>query len=156
MLTNASQRWTKMAIWRMELRLRWTNSIWLWSRSQWKKSRAARPNPCWKEENGIILLVLDVERYLPAAWHHYSTARSGRVVHNKFANVAFICDGRLEQVRVQGGHGWEEVSLRRWIRDWEEEDEKWRQREKCLGLTIGSLFNSSGNKVTCNDPPRCA
>jgi hypothetical protein len=79
-----------------------------------------------------------------------------KVVHNKFANVAFICDGWLEQVRVQGGHGWEEVSLRWGIRDCEEEDEKWRQCEKWLGLTTGSLFNSSGNKGTRNDPPRCA
>jgi hypothetical protein len=40
--------------------------------------------------------------------------------------------------------------------DREEEDEKWRQREKWLGLTVGSLFNSGGNKGTRNGPPGCA
>jgi hypothetical protein len=31
-------------------------------------------------------------------------------------------------------------------RDHEEEDKKWRQHEKWLGLTARSLFNSSGSK----------
>jgi hypothetical protein len=43
-----------------------------------------------------------------------------KVVRNKFANLTFICDGRLEQVRVQGGHGWEEVLLRQGIKASEE------------------------------------
>jgi hypothetical protein len=38
-----------------------------------------------------------------------------KVVHNEFVDLTFICDRRLKQVRVQGGHGWEEVSLRRGI-----------------------------------------
>jgi hypothetical protein len=35
-----------------------------------------------------------------------------KVVRNKFAYLTFICEGRLKQVRVRGGHGWEKGSLR--------------------------------------------
>jgi hypothetical protein len=34
------------------------------------------------------------------------------VVHNKFVNHAFICDGRLKQVRMRGSHGRGGVLLR--------------------------------------------
>jgi hypothetical protein len=38
-----------------------------------------------------------------------------KVVHNKFVNLTFICDGRLKQMQVRGGHDWEEALLRRGI-----------------------------------------
>jgi hypothetical protein len=43
-----------------------------------------------------------------------------KVICDKFADFTFICDGRLEQVRMRGIHGWEEVSLRRGIKASEE------------------------------------
>jgi hypothetical protein len=38
-----------------------------------------------------------------------------KVVHDKFTNLTFICDGRLKHMRVCGGHSWEEALLRRGI-----------------------------------------
>jgi hypothetical protein len=74
------------------------------------------------------------------------------VVHNKFVNVTFIRNGSLKQVQVWSGHGWEGVFSKARNRgeqgdgDREEEDEKWQQREKWLGLTAESIFNSGGGE----------
>jgi hypothetical protein len=35
-----------------------------------------------------------------------------KVIHNKLANLAFICNGHFKQVWVRGSHGREEDSLR--------------------------------------------
>jgi hypothetical protein len=66
----------------------------------------------------------------PVTGCHCSThAVRDEVVHDKLVNLAFICNGRLEQVRVRGGHGWEKDSLQRGI-SVSEEVEIARRKEK--------------------------
>jgi hypothetical protein len=40
----------------------------------------------------------------------------------ELANLTFICNGRLEQMRMQGDHGWDDDSLRQEIKVSEETD----------------------------------
>jgi Tfp pilus tip-associated adhesin PilY1 len=63
-----------------------------------------------------------------------------KVVCNKYANLTFIRNGRLKQVGgarqpwLRGSFAMMRNQYERGDRDHEEEGEKWRQREKWLGL----------------------
>jgi hypothetical protein len=57
-----------------------------------------------------------------------------KVVRNKFANLTFIYDGRLKQVQLRGGHGWEETLLRRGINKSEETEIARRKKRNGGGV----------------------
>jgi hypothetical protein len=59
------------------------------------------------------------------------------VVHNELTDLTFICDGRLKLVRVRGGHGWEEVSLRRGIKASEEVEIARKKKRNVDGMRNG-------------------
>jgi hypothetical protein len=45
--------------------------------------------------------------------HH---AVQEKVIRNKHADFIIICNGQLEKVRIQGGHGWGEGSQQHEVR----------------------------------------
>jgi hypothetical protein len=59
------------------------------------------------------------------------------VVRNKFVNLTFICDGRLKQVWVRAGHGWEEGSLTRGIKAGEETEIMKKKKRNGGGVRNG-------------------